>query len=58
MAQVNGELTTRDRCGKQLFRKCIGEGEADGGYTRWNKFEPYPDGWEYHSGGRSVMPDV
>ena len=46
MSQVNGQLTTCERCGAQIFRKCIGEGEADGGYTRWNKFEPYPEGWE------------
>ena len=49
MAQVNGQLTTCERCGEQVFRKSIGEGEADGGYTRWNKFEPYPDGWGYVS---------
>ena len=45
MASVNGQLTTCDRCGAEVFRKAVGEGEADGGYTRWNNFEPYPDGW-------------
>ena len=45
MSQVNGQLTTCERCGAQVFRKCVGEGEADGGYTRWNNFEPYPEGW-------------
>ena len=45
MSEVNGQLCTCERCGFQIFRKAIGEGEADGGYTRWNKFEDYPDGW-------------
>lgn len=43
MAFVNGRLYTCDRCGAQVFVKCTGEGEADGGYTRWNKFEGLPD---------------
>jgi hypothetical protein len=47
MAGVNGQLTICDRCGAQHFRKCIGEGEADGGYTRWNKFEDLPKGWGF-----------
>lgn len=46
MAEVNGKLITCDRCGTTIFLKCIGEGERDGGYTRWNKFEPIPDGWD------------
>lgn len=45
MSQVNGQLSTCERCGAQVFRRCSGEGEADGGYTRWNTFEPYPEGW-------------
>ncbi len=46
MSEVNGQLTTCQRCGAQIFRRCTGEGVADGGYTRWNNFEPYPEGWE------------
>lgn len=46
MAQINGQLTTCERCGAQVFRKCVGEGETDGGYTRWSTFEPYPEGWD------------
>lgn len=45
MAKINGQITICDRCGTQVFRKAIGEGEADGGYTRWNDFEPLSDGW-------------
>jgi len=46
MAETNGKLVTCDRCSKQIFLKTIGDEERDGGYTRWNKFEPFPDGWE------------
>lgn len=46
MAEVNGKIVTCDRCGAEIFLRTTGEGEADGGYTRWNKFEPYPEGWE------------
>ena len=46
MSVVNGQLTTCERCGVQIFRKATGEGEMDGGFTRWNNFEPYPEGWD------------
>lgn len=49
MAQINGQLIICDRCGETVFVKCAGEGEADGGYTLWNKFEAPPEGWDYHS---------
>lgn len=45
MGTVNGQLCTCDRCGAEVFRKNIGEEVMDGGYTKWNKFEPMPDGW-------------
>lgn len=48
MAHINGRLTSCDRCGETIFRRTTGEGETDGGYTRWNKFEPLPEGWEIH----------
>lgn len=54
MSKVNGQITTCERCGEQIFRKCVGEGEADGGYSRWNKFEPYPEGWGLVSVPKSV----
>lgn len=57
MAEMNGQLVSCDRCGTQIFRKCAGEGEADGGFTRWNKFEPYPEGWEYVSDIGRVCPE-
>lgn len=48
MAVMNGRITICDRCGEQVFSKSIGKGEMDGGYTRWNEFEPLPDGWKKH----------
>lgn len=46
MSYLNGRKYFCDRCGATVFVKCCGEGETDGGYTRWNKFEPLPDGWK------------
>ena len=48
MSKVNGQLNSCDRCGKSVFLKCTGKGETDGGFTRWNNFEPLPAGWENH----------
>jgi hypothetical protein len=45
MADKKGLLIICDRCGDTGFCECAGEGETDGGYTRWNKFEPPPEGW-------------
>lgn len=48
MAERKGKLVTCDRCGETVFLECTGEGELDGGFTRWNKFEDMPNGWEKH----------
>ncbi|MBR3797206.1 MAG: hypothetical protein IKK34_14440 [Clostridia bacterium] len=48
MAYMNGRKYTCDRCGSEAFCKCTGEGETDGGFTRWNEFEPLPEGWQTH----------
>lgn len=48
MSFVNGRIYKCDRCGKEVFRKCTGEGETDGGFTRWNEFDPLPVGWNTH----------
>lgn len=45
--EMDGKLIICDRCGERVFLKTVGDGVADGGYTRWNKFEPKPDGWIY-----------
>lgn len=57
MAEINGRLIICDRCGKTAFLACTGEGERDGGFTRWNKFEPAPEGWDYHSETGRLCPD-
>lgn len=44
-----GILETCIRCGETIFREKIGTGEADGGYTTWDKFEPMPSNWYYSS---------
>ena len=46
MSFVNGRKYMCDRCQEETFCKCVGEGASDGGFTRWNKFEPLPEGWE------------
>lgn len=56
MSETKGMMQTCDRCGEWVFLKCTGEGEADGGFTRWNKFEPAPDGWNYITGAGTVCP--
>ena len=45
MSSANGQMLICDRCGAWTFLKCTGEGELDGGYTRWNEFEDAP-GWD------------
>lgn len=56
MSSENGQMLTCDRCCAWIFLRCTGEGEMDGGYTRWNKFEKAP-GWEYVLNVGSVCPD-
>lgn len=57
MAEKVGKMLICDRCGKTVFLECTGEGETDGGYTRWNKFEAAPDGWSYHLDIGRLCPD-
>ena len=37
------------RCGDTRLLAHLGVGELDGGYTRYNKFEPEPEGWGDHN---------
>lgn len=57
MAEQVGKLVSCDRCGKQIFLECVGEGERDGGFTRWNKFEAFPEGWDWHSETGQLCPE-
>ena len=54
MSRLNGQMRTCDRCGKSAFFKCIGDGELDCGYTRWNNFEEATD-WSVERG--DLCPD-
>ena len=56
MSELIGKLIVCDRCGNSCFLKNIGEGEADGVFTRWNKFEPEPKGWGYSPRIGSLCP--
>lgn len=50
MSKVKGELLTCDRCGETIFLKYLGKGNADGGYTTWDKYEDAEEwGYEVHS---------
>lgn len=56
MGSEKGLLQWCDRCGTTCFRKYVGKGEADGGYTTWDKFEDAPEGWDYHSEVGTLCP--
>lgn len=42
-----GRLITCERCSKTLFLEQIGYDYTDGGYTKYAKYEPLPDEWDY-----------
>lgn len=46
MAETEGKLLTCDLCGATVFLKYVGDGEADGGFTKWRRYEDRPDGWQ------------
>ena len=56
MSRKNGQILTCDRCGAWIFLACTGEDVMDGGYTRWNKFEP-AEGWDTITGVGNVCPE-
>lgn len=45
MASKLGKLDECTRCGETIFLEKTGTGSADGGYTRWDNFEPLPKEW-------------
>lgn len=45
MSKVEGEILACDACGARVFLRYVGDGEADGGYTKWRKYEKPPEGW-------------
>lgn len=56
MSERKGKLVSCDRCGREIFLKYIGKGEADGGYTIWDRFENLPDDWMYTSQIGTLCP--
>ena len=53
----NGKMRICDRCGVQHFSPTTGEGEADGGFTRWNNFEEAPPLWGLYDVGFTTTAD-
>jgi len=45
MSEIEGKLVTCDVCGKSVFLPYVGDGESDGGFTRWRRYEKLPKGW-------------
>lgn len=56
MSEVEGKLLTCDVCGKTVFLKYVGDGETDGGFTRWRKYEDKPEGWSVSYGFGTLCP--
>lgn len=50
-----GKLYTCDRCGEHVFLHLLGEHVANGGFTRYEKYENAPDGWT-HENNRDLCP--
>lgn len=56
MSEAKGMLKTCDRCGQTVFLKAIADGVTDGGYTRWNRFEDAPEGWDWKRETGNLCP--
>lgn len=56
MSEVEGKLVGCDVCGETVFLKHVGDGEGDGGFTRWRKYEKMPDGWGRSFGFGMLCP--
>lgn len=56
--KTEGKLVQCDypKCNEHIMLAKIGECETDGGYTRYNNYEPLPDGWGYKD-GKDLCPD-
>lgn len=56
MAEFIGKIIICDRCGKEARLKKLEEKAMDGGFTRYDIFEPSPDGWEKVHDGYLLCP--
>lgn len=57
MQPVKGMMVTCSRCGHQHFLKYLGKGDADGGYTTWDKYEKLPEEWLYETQVGYLCPE-
>lgn len=57
MSEQKGKMITCSRDNNFVFLKYIGKGEADGGYTTWDEFEPLPKEWMYQSECGYLCPE-
>ena len=59
MAQIKGKLIlcSGKNCSNTAFVKFTGEGDTDGGYTKFDTYENLPDGWENYTGIGDLCPE-
>lgn len=55
--EIRGIMSFCSRCDTAVFRKYIGQGEMDGGFTKWDKYEDLPDGWLYETEFGYLCPE-
>ena len=49
MVETKGKMITCKRDNNWVFLKYLGEGDVDGGYTKYDKYEKLPDDWLYET---------
>lgn len=54
---TKGKMVSCHRCGTNLFLKYIGKGDADGGYTTWDRYEDPPEDWLYETEFGYLCPE-
>lgn len=57
MSAEKGLLVRCCRDDNFIFLKYLGKGDADGGYTTWDKFEKLPDDWLYETQFGYLFPE-
>lgn len=57
MSEKKGKMVTCCRCDNFIFLEYLGKGQADGGYTTWDKYEDLPDTWLEDSRFGHLCPD-
>lgn len=57
MGEWKGKIVTCDRCGRECRRELIDTVEADGGFTRIDRFVKMPETWKYRYEIGYLCPD-